>query len=342
MTSNFREEIGRGGFGAVFLGYLENGSPVAIKMCSKTSSQGDKEFLAEAQHLTRVHHRNLVSLVGYCKDKKHLALVYEYMEGGSLEGRLRGEASAATPLTWHQRLKIALDSAQGLEYLHKSCQPPLIHRDVKTQNILLSANLKAKIADFGLMKEFSDEFRTHVTTHPAGTLGYLDPEYYNTSQLSEKNDVYSFGVVLLELITGQPPAVPIGDTESIHIAQWMREKLSEGDDIESIADPRMERQYDVNSVWKVSELALQCKEEPSRTRPAMTDVVVGLKECLELEVSRAMSYYSSVASSARNVSVTSVDLHIEAQASDYLRQQAALELEQVGTASATHVGPTTR
>uniref|UniRef100_K3XS30 non-specific serine/threonine protein kinase n=1 Tax=Setaria italica TaxID=4555 RepID=K3XS30_SETIT len=328
MTSNFREEIGRGGFGAVFLGYLENGSPVAIKMCSKTSSQGDKEFLAEAQHLTRVHHRNLVSLVGYCKDKKHLALVYEYMEGGSLEGRLRGEASAATPLTWHQRLKIALDSAQGLEYLHKSCQPPLIHRDVKTQNILLSANLKAKIADFGLMKEFSDEYRTHVTTHPAGTLGYLDPEYYNTSQLSEKNDVYSFGVVLLELITGQPPAVPIGDTESIHIAQWVREKLSEGDDIESIADPRMERQYDVNSVWKVSELALQCKEEPSRTRPAMTDVVVGLKECLELEVSRAMSYYSSVASSARNVSVTSVDLHIEAQASDYLRQQAALELEQ--------------
>ncbi|CAL4952015.1 unnamed protein product [Urochloa decumbens] len=343
MTSNFREEIGRGGFGAVFLGYLENGSPVAIKMCSETSpsSQGDKEFLAEAQHLTRVHHRNLVSLIGYCKDKKHLALVYEYMEGGSLEGRLRGEASAATPLTWHQRLKIALDSAQGLEYLHKSCQPPLIHRDVKTHNILLSANLKAKIADFGLMKAFADEFMTHVTTHPAGTLGYLDPEYYNTSQLSEKSDVYSFGVVLLELITGQPPAVPISNTESIHIAQWVREKLSEGD-IESIADPRMEREYDVNSVWKVSELALQCKEEPSRTRPAMSDVVVGLKECLELELSRAMSFYSSIASIARNASVTSVDLHIETQASDDPRQQTVLELEQVATASDSHVGPAPR
>lgn len=211
---------------------------------------------------------------------------------------------------------------------------------MKTQNILLSANLKAKIADFGLMKEFLDEFRTHVTTHPAGTLGYLDPEYYNTSQLSEKSDVYSFGVVLLELVTGQPPAVPVGDTESIHIARWVRERLSEGD-IESIADPRMERDYDVNSVWKVSELALQCKEEPSRTRPAMADVVVLLKECLELEVSRAVSYYSSsFGSSARNVSATSADLHIEARASDYLSQQ--VELEQVGTASATHIGPVSR
>ncbi|TVU49680.1 hypothetical protein EJB05_01006, partial [Eragrostis curvula] len=226
MTSNFREEIGRGGFGGVFLGYLENGSPVAVKMHSKTSSQGDKEFLAEAQHLSRVHHRNIVSLIGFCKDKKHMTLVYEYMHGGNLEDRLRGEAAAATSLTWHQRLKIALDSAHGLEYLHKSCQPPLIHRDVKTRNILLSGDLEAKIADFGLMKAFANEFMSHVTTMPAGTLGYLDPEYYHTSQLSEKSDVYSFGVVLLELITGQSPAVPISNTESIHIALWVRQKLS--------------------------------------------------------------------------------------------------------------------
>ncbi|KAL6847359.1 hypothetical protein ACP4OV_023212 [Aristida adscensionis] len=341
MTANFREEIGRGGFGAVFLGYLENESPVAVKMRSKTSSQGDKEFLAEAQHLTRVHHRNLVSLIGYCKDKKHLALVYEYMHGGNLEDRLRGEASAATPLTWHQRLKIALDSAQGLEYLHKSCQPPLIHRDVKTKNILLSANLEAKIADFGLMKAFVDEFMTHVTTQPAGTLGYLDPEYYNTSQLSEKSDVYSFGVVLLELITGQPPAVPINDTESVHIAQWVRQKLSEGD-IASIADPRMGKEYDVNSVWKAAELALQCKEEPSRKRPTMTDIVVELKECLALEVSNAMSFYNSVSSSTNNFSATSAGVHSEAQASDHPRHQAMLELEQVSGASESHLGPKLR
>jgi serine/threonine protein kinase len=110
----------------------------------------------------------------------------------------------------------------GLEYLQKSCQPPLIHRDVKTKIILLSADLDANISDFGLMKVFANEFMTHITTQPAGTLGYLDPEYYNTARLSEKSDVYSFGVVLLELITGQPPAISTSDTESIHIAQWVR------------------------------------------------------------------------------------------------------------------------
>ncbi|RCV18878.1 hypothetical protein SETIT_3G338700v2 [Setaria italica] len=343
ITANFVQAIGRGGFGDVFLGYLENGNPVAVKMRSKTSSQGDKEFLAEAQHLGRVHHKNLVSLIGYCKDKKHLALVYEYMRGGNLEDRLRGESTTVTPLTWPQRLKIALDSAHGLEYLHKSCHPPLIHRDVKTGNILLSADLEAKIADFGLMKVFADQFRTHVTTKPVGTLGYLDPEYYNTHQLSEKSDVYSFGVVLLELITGQSPAVAISDTESVHIAQWVRQKLSEGD-IASIADPRMGGMYNVNSVWKVAELALQCKEEPSRKRPTMTDLVLELKECLELEVSHALTDYcsSSVQSTTANISATSVDLHTADQGTDHPRQHAPIYLEQTVMASTSSVGPTPR
>jgi serine/threonine protein kinase len=228
----------------------------------------------------------------------------------------------------------------GLEYLHKSCQPPLIHRDVKTKNILLSADLEAKISDFGLMKVFADEFMTHITTQPAGTLGYLDPEYYNTSHLSEKSDVYSFGVVLLELITGQSPAVSTSDTESIHIATWVRQKLSEGN-IESIADSKMGKEYDVNSVWKVTELALRCKEQPSRERPTMADVVAELKECLELEVSRGIGSYSSVTSSTNNLSATSADLHSDAQASD-LRQESILELGQVGDDSPTHTGPAPR
>uniref|UniRef100_A0A0E0EMX2 Protein kinase domain-containing protein n=1 Tax=Oryza meridionalis TaxID=40149 RepID=A0A0E0EMX2_9ORYZ len=200
ITANFKEEIGQGGFGTVFLGYMDNETPVAVKMRSRTSLQGDKEFLAESRYLSRVHHRNLVSLFGFCKDKSHLGL------------------------DWN---------------IYTSCRPPLIHRDVKTKNILLSANLEAKISDFGLTKVFTDVFTTHITTQPAGTLGYLDPEYYNTSRLSEKSDVYSFGVVLLEIITGQPPAVPINDTESIHVAQWVRQKLSDGN-IESIADPGWE------------------------------------------------------------------------------------------------------
>ncbi|GJN35236.1 hypothetical protein PR202_gb23986 [Eleusine coracana subsp. coracana] len=340
MTANFKEEIGRGGFGSVFLGHLENGSPVAVKMCSKTTSQGDKEFSTEAQHLTRIHHRNLVSMIGYCKEKKHLGLIYEYMHGGNLDDRLKGKSSASTPLTWHQRLKIALDSAHGLEYLHKACQPPLIHRDVKTTNILLSADLEAKISDFGLMKVFADEFRTHITTQPAGTLGYLDPEYYNTSRLSEKSDVYSFGIVLLELITGQPPAVPISDTESIHIPRWVREKLSVGE-IESIADRRMGGEYDVNSVWKVAELALQCIERPSHERPTMTEVVLEVKESLAPELLHSMGYYSSAPSSTVDLSATSIDMRSDAQASD-ARQDTMFELEKLGDGSVTRMEPAPR
>ncbi|VAI55443.1 unnamed protein product [Triticum turgidum subsp. durum] len=244
ITNNFSQEIGKGGFGPVFLGYLENGNPVAVKVRSESSSQGGKEFLAEAQHLTRIHHKNLVSLVGYCKDRNHLALVYEYMPEGSLQDHLRA-TSTSKPLTWKQRLQIALDAAQGLEYLHIACKPALIHRDVKNRNILLTTDLGAKIADFGLTKAFSDS-KTHITTEPAGTIGYLDPDM------------------------------------SIHIGEWVHESLDQGN-IESIVDAKMGGDYDINSVWKAADLALHCKQEVSRERPTMAEVVAQLKECLELE-----------------------------------------------------------
>ncbi|KAK8461706.1 hypothetical protein SEVIR_1G085300v4 [Setaria viridis] len=283
ITNNFRQEIGKGGFGAVFLGYLENGNPVAVKVRSESSSQGGKEFLAEAQHLTRIHHKNLVSLIGYCKDKNHLALVYEYMPEGNLQDHLR-DTSTSKSLTWEQRLQIALDAAQGLEYLHVGCKPALIHRDVKSRNILLTTDLGAKIADFGLTKAFSDS-KTHITTQPAGTMGYLDPEYYRSYHISEKSDVYSFGVVLLELITGHSPVVPINDSVSIHIGEWVHQNLDQGS-IESIIDSSMGGDYDINSVWKVADLALHCKQEVFRERPTMTDVVVRIKEIMELEARR--------------------------------------------------------
>ncbi|XP_062218218.1 putative leucine-rich repeat receptor-like protein kinase At2g19210 isoform X2 [Phragmites australis] len=280
ITKNFSQEIGKGGFGAVYLGYLENGNPVAVKVRSESSSQGGKEFLAEAQHLTRIHHKNLVSLIGYCKDKNHLALVYEYMPEGNLQDHLRG-TSTSKPLTWEQRLQIALDAAQGLEYLHVSCKPALIHRDVKSRNILLTTNLGAKIADFGLTKAFSDS-KTHISTEPAGTVGYLDPEYYRSYQISEKSDVYSFGVVLLELITGHSPVVPINESVSIHIGEWVHQNLDHGN-IESIMDSRVGGDYDINSVWKVADLAMRCKQQVSRQRPTMTDAVAQIKESIELE-----------------------------------------------------------
>ncbi|KAM0869689.1 hypothetical protein ACQ4PT_040509 [Festuca glaucescens] len=279
ITNSFEKSIGKGGFGVVYLGYLEDGTPVAVKTRTESSSQSHNEFLGEALHLIRVHHRNLVNLVGHCKDGEHSALIYEYMSEGTLQEKLREKSPNFVPLSWRQRLRISLDSAQGLEYLHKACKPPLIHRDVKTANILLNgSNLEAKIADFGLSKAFNNDLQSHVSTRVVGTPGYLDPEYYTSFQLSEKSDVYSFGIVLLEVVTGQPPILP----ESVHIVQWARQRLAKGD-IESVVDRNMQGRYDLNSVWKVADLALRCTEQTSSQRPAMADVVVQLKESLELE-----------------------------------------------------------
>ncbi|WOL14611.1 hypothetical protein Cni_G23391 [Canna indica] len=282
ITNNFQKIIGKGGFGSVFHGCLEDGIQVAVKMLSQSSSQGAKEFLAEAQHLTRVHHRNLVSLVGYCNDGGYLGLVYEYMSQGTLQEQLQGKRQNTRGLSWGQRLRIAVEAAQGLEYLHKGCKPPLVHRDVKTANILLSEPLEAKIADFGLSKAFQSETNTHISTAVVGTPGYLDPEYYNTFQLSEKSDVYSFGVVLLELITGLPPIVQ--GTENVHIVQWVRQRLARGN-IEDIVDARLQGKYDVNSIWKCADIALKCTSQGSHQRPTMPNVVMQLKESLELETS---------------------------------------------------------
>ncbi|CAO1940495.1 unnamed protein product [Urochloa humidicola] len=305
ITNGFKNVIGKGGFGPVYMGCLENETSVAVKMRSQLSSQGNKEFLAEAQHLSKVHHRNLVSLIGYCNDMKHLGLVYEYMVGGNLEDRLRGhDAPLIQPLTWLQRLTIALDCAYGLEYLHKSCSPPLIHRDVKTRNILLTANLRAKLSDFGLTRAFSSDTKTHITTQPAGTLGYLDPEYYATSCLSEKSDVYSFGVVVLVLITARP-AMAIDNEGSTNIVHWVRERLSEGD-IESVTDPRIRGGFDVNSRWKAAELALHCTEHAARDRPTMTEVAEGLRESLQLETmgrNSSIGASSSEAAGAESISL---------------------------------------
>ncbi|KAI6678689.1 hypothetical protein NL676_039485 [Syzygium grande] len=182
ITGNFRRVIGEGGFGKVYLGTLENGTVVAVKMLSKSSKQGYKKFQAEAQLLMIVHHGNLVSLFGYCDDSRHMALIYEYMANGNLRQHLSGKVKMQPPedhpkvLTWSKRIQIAVDVAQGLDYLHNGCKPPIIHRDLKTTNILLNEDFRAKIADFGLSRAFATENDSYVSTCPAGTPGYLDPE----------------------------------------------------------------------------------------------------------------------------------------------------------------------
>ncbi|RCV16858.1 hypothetical protein SETIT_3G172100v2 [Setaria italica] len=285
ITNNFQRVLGRGGFGSVYDGFLDDGTQVAVKLRSESSNQGVREFLTEAQTLTKIHHKNLVSLIGYCKDGEYLALVYEYMSEGTLEDKLRGKDGNAGPLTWRQRLRIALESAQGLEYLHKACSPAFVHRDVKTSNILLNANLEAKIADFGLLKAFRREDDTHVSTdRVVGTHGYLAPEYAAALQLTEKSDVYSFGVVLLEVITGKPPILRC--PEPINIVQWVRQRLARGN-IEDVVDAGLRGGcYDANAAWKAADVALKCTTQVPAQRPTMTDVVAQLQECLELEEGR--------------------------------------------------------
>ncbi|ONI15672.1 hypothetical protein PRUPE_3G054500 [Prunus persica] len=283
ITNNFQTKVlGRGGFGKVYHGYVDD-TQVAVKMLSPTSGQGYQQFQAEVKLLIRVHHRNLTSLVGYCNEGTNMALIYEFMANGDLESHLRGEDSNANVLTWEGRLQIATDAAQGLEYLHNGCKPPIVHRDVKATNILLAENFQAKLADFGLSRIFPTDGGTHMSTAVAGTPGYLDPEYHTTGWLNEKSDVYSFGVVLLEIITSRHA---ISRTqEKVHVSQWVSSMLAKGD-IKTIVDPRLHGDYEINSAWKAVELAMECVSDTSTRRPNMSAVVIGLKECLAAELAR--------------------------------------------------------
>ncbi|XP_050379786.1 probable LRR receptor-like serine/threonine-protein kinase At1g51880 [Argentina anserina] len=268
ITRNFERILGKGGFGTVYHGHLDN-TEVAVKMLSPSS----------VNLLIRVHHKNLTNLVGYCNDNTHLGLVYEYMANGNLHEHLSD--SNLHILSWEDRLRIASDAAQGLEYMHLGIKPPIIHRDVKSSNILLNENFQAKVSDFGLSRNFPTDVGTHISTVVAGTPGYLDPEYYLSNRLNEKSDVYSFGIVLLEIITGRP--VLSKTDERIHISQWVGFKLETGN-IYSIVDPRLEGNFTVNSVWKAVEIAMACASPNATKRPIMSQVVAELNECLATQM----------------------------------------------------------
>ncbi|KAJ4780560.1 Leucine-rich repeat protein kinase family protein [Rhynchospora pubera] len=275
ITNNFSRKIGRGGFGFVYHGYLDNRTEVAVKTCTLESSQANKQFLAEVRSLSLVHHKNLVTLVGYCKDGVNLAVVYEYLLRGSLFDHLRGKNSSFA-LNWKMRLNIVLDAAQALDYLHTGCG--MVHRDVKSSNILLGQNFEAKVSDLGLARMFSADANSIITL--SGTPGYMDPEYQLTFTLNEKSDVYSFGVILMEIVTGEPPILTA--RENIHIVKFIKQKLAAGS-IDDVVDSRFEGEYDMNSVWKVVELAIICTRDESANRPTMADVVMHLKDCVQIE-----------------------------------------------------------
>ncbi|XP_074573309.1 receptor-like protein kinase At3g21340 [Curcuma longa] len=195
---------------------------------------------------------------------------------------------AGRSLSWSERLEIAIGAAEGLEYLHHKCRPPIIHRDIKSSNILLGPDLEAKIADFGLSKAYKGDDETNASTNVVGTPGYVDPEYHNTMQVTAKSDVYGFGVLLFELLTGQLPLVP--SSGKPHITQRVTSMLVNAP-IDAIMDPRLGGQFDANSAWKVEELAEQCTQTSGSQRPTMTKVILELKDSLELEVDRLNSTF---------------------------------------------------
>ncbi|KAL0755982.1 hypothetical protein Bca101_093650 [Brassica carinata] len=265
--------IGRGSYGKVYKGILPNKTVVAIKRGEETSLQSEKEFLNEIDLLSRLHHRNLVSLVGYSSDIGEQMLVYEYMPNGNVRDWL--SANATETLSFNMRAQVALGSAKGILYLHAEANPPVIHRDIKTSNILLDSQLHAKVADFGLSRlapNFGegDCEPAHVSTVVRGTPGYLDPEYFMTRQLTVKSDVYSFGVVLLELLTGMHPFF-----EGTHIIREVR-MANESGTIQSMADSRM-GQSSPDKVMKLAGLALWCCEDRPEMRPSMSKVVKELE-----------------------------------------------------------------
>ncbi|CAL8102096.1 unnamed protein product [Prunus armeniaca] len=280
ITSN-STLIGRGGYGEVYHGTLEKDTQVAVKILNLSSRQGSKEFQNEVKLLMRVHHRNLVSFIGYCDEGDTMALVYEYVGNGNLQQQISA-AGADIGLTWKQRLQIAVDTARGLEYLHDGCKPPILHRDLKPSNILLNETLQAKIADFGISKALATETATHALTDLRGTYGYLDPQYCTTGQLTRKSDAYSFGIVLLELITGRPAIITDVEPVHVNVSDWVRAKF-ERMEIESIVDSRVQGTYKYSSAQTAIETALACVSKTPTERPEISYVYDRLKECLEIE-----------------------------------------------------------
>ncbi|KAK7314369.1 hypothetical protein VNO77_32889 [Canavalia gladiata] len=293
ITNNFDMVIGKGGFGTVYYGQMKDGKQVAVKMLSPSSSQGPKEFQTEAELLMTVHHKNLVSFIGYCDDDNKMALIYEYMANGSLKDYLSLSDKDSHCLSWERRLQIAVDAAEGLDYLHHGCKPPIIHRDVKSANILLSRDFEAKIADFGLSKEFRIDNRSAESTvihndarnaesTVMGTTGYLDPEYYKLRTLNEKSDIYSFGIVLLELITGHPAILKLNAKPLMHILEWIKPELERGE-LSRILDSRLQGKVDTSSGWKAIGIAMACTASTSIQRPTMSVVLTELKQCFKME-----------------------------------------------------------
>nr|XP_043629868.1 receptor-like protein kinase FERONIA [Erigeron canadensis] len=286
-TDNFDESlvIGNGGFGKVYKGNVMVGSSyvvAAIKRLDTISNQGEAEFWAEVETLSKLRHCNLVSLIGYCNHGQEMILVYEYMSNGTLEDHLH---KLGTPLSWLQRLKICIGAGRGLHYLHTGTgiESGVIHRDVKSSNILLHESWAAKISDFGLSKIGPiNQPTTYVNTLIKGTFGYLDPDYYATGKLTRKSDVYAFGVVMLELLCRRRALDRSLDEEKMNLARWVQESIKEGN-LKHIVDSDIRGEIAQKCLKEFVRIAERCLNINAKQRLTMAQVLVSLENVLILQ-----------------------------------------------------------
>ncbi|XP_062196798.1 probable receptor-like protein kinase At1g80640 [Phragmites australis] len=286
-TGKFNEKniLGKGGFGCVYRACLDRSHVAAVKKLDCCRQEVEKEFENELDFLGKIRHPNVISVLGYCIHEDIRLLVYELMQNGSLETQLHGP-SRGSALSWHIRLKIALDAARGLEHLHEHCHPMIIHRDIKSSNILLDTNFNAKISDFGLAIYGGDHNKDDIK--PSGTVGYVAPEYLLDGQLTEKSDVYAFGVVLLELLLGRKPVEMIGESHCQSIVSWAMPQITDRTKLPNIIDPVIRKTMDLRHLYQVAAVAVLCVQPEPSYRPLIADVLHSLVPLVPVELGGTM------------------------------------------------------
>ncbi|RZC66297.1 hypothetical protein C5167_009988 [Papaver somniferum] len=278
-TKNYSDELilGRGGFGTVYLGTLSDKSVVAVKKSKVIDQSQIEQFINELVILAQVNHRNVVKVLGCCLETEVPLLVYEYISNGTLFHHIHNKADgkSSSSLSWNSRLRIATESAGVIAYLHSAASIPIIHRDIKSANILIDESYTAKVSDFGASR-LNTLGQTQIDTLVQGTLGYLDPEYFHTSQLTDKSDVYSFGVVLVELLTGEKPLSPNRCVEQRSLASFFLYAM-ERNDVFKLIEPQVENEGSREHIIAVAELARRCLNMEGGRRPTMKQVVAELE-----------------------------------------------------------------